>query len=62
MDNEFKFQGTDQDGGFVYTASHEIWNVIKVTFPPDYFHGMEVPDTVNIDITIPSQSRQSRFN
>lgn len=49
----FDYAGTLPDGTTVYSASHEIWNTVSITFPPDYW-GREMPTWVDVqfDLTV----------
>lgn len=53
MEYPFEYGGVESNGETFFTASHELHNVVKVVFPPDYFHGMVIPKYVNVEITIP---------
>lgn len=43
----FEYAGTLPDGTTVYSAQHEIWNSVSITFPPEYW-GREAPRWVEV--------------
>ena len=51
--HEFMFDQALPDGRTVYVASHEIWNVIEVTFPAEYWRPGQPVDRVLIGVVIP---------
>lgn len=54
--DRFTFTKRLEDGSTVYSASHEIWNTVDITFPPGYWgDDNAAPDWVDtrFDITWP---------
>lgn len=43
----FDYAGTLPDGTTVYSADHEIWNVVSITFPDGYW-GRKPPTWVEL--------------